>query len=195
MNIPSASVLIHRDKLVRTVQDLCEGLNSIQSSVSSVQSSVNNNPSIWERGTGSNSFKGKNSGNNAACSATGDNSLAVGRNCTSSGESSAALNASTEAKGSSSLAVGFGTTAENGFEFAGGRFNVSNVAAEGETGTTADAHSTLFSMGNGAFNAPKNMFEIMKNGDVYVMGVGGYDGTNAGASGIKTLQTVLSDLA
>ena len=34
----------------------------------------------------------------------------------------------------------------------------------------------------------------MENGDIYVVGLGGYDGTNAGVSGVKTLQTLLSSL-
>ena len=33
-----------------------------------------------------------------------------------------------------------------------------------------------------------NAFEIMQNGDIYVVGLGGYDGTNAGATGVQTLQ-------
>lgn len=37
--------------------------------------------------------------------------------------------------------------------------------------------------------------EVTDTGDVYIMGVGGYDGTNAGESGIKSLQEVLEDLA
>lgn len=40
----------------------------------------------------------------------------------------------------------------------------------------------------------KNAFEIMMNGDIYVIGIGGYDGTNASASTSSTLQTVLQSL-
>ena len=40
-----------------------------------------------------------------------------------------------------------------------------------------------------------NAFYATSDGDVYLMGVGGYDGTNAGEAGVKTLQQVLQDLA
>lgn len=38
-------------------------------------------------------------------------------------------------------------------------------------------------------------FEVTDTGDVYVMGIGGYDGTNADDPETKTLQQVLEDLA
>ena len=39
-----------------------------------------------------------------------------------------------------------------------------------------------------------NAFEVMANGEVYILGVGGYDGTNAGTSGIKSIQEALRDI-
>lgn len=58
---------------------------------------------------------------------------------------------------------------------------------------------TVMELCEGSNNIPsKNLdvaFEATSTGDVYVMGVGGYDGTNAGEAGVKTLQEVLSDLA
>ena len=43
------------------------------------------------------------------------------------------------------------------------------------------------------FEAGKNAIEVDADGGVYIYGVGGYDGTNAGGSGIKTLQEVLAE--
>lgn len=41
----------------------------------------------------------------------------------------------------------------------------------------------------------KNLFEIMRNGDVYVNGLGDYDGTNGGDTYTNSLQKVISDKA
>ena len=41
----------------------------------------------------------------------------------------------------------------------------------------------------------KEGIEVISNGDVYISGVGGYDGTNAGEDNILTLQEILEDLA
>ena len=34
----------------------------------------------------------------------------------------------------------------------------------------------------------------MENGDIYILNLGGYDGTNAGQSGVKTLIGVIGDV-
>ena len=41
----------------------------------------------------------------------------------------------------------------------------------------------------------ESAIEVDANKGLYVYGVGGYDGTNAGQSGVKTLQEVLTELA
>lgn len=63
-----------------------------------------------------------------------------------------------------------------------------NKSSHGNT----DATKTFFSIGDSRSNVESNVFEIMRNDDLYVKSVGGYDGTNASAAGIKTLQTVLN---
>ena len=40
-----------------------------------------------------------------------------------------------------------------------------------------------------------NIFEITENDGIYVVGLGGYDETNAGVSDIKTVQQILVNLA
>ncbi len=70
--------------------------------------------------------------------------------------------------------------ANNIGEHAEGRYNVSHFAAA-EWG---NAGNTIHSVGIGSpsqtleFENSKNAFEIMQNGDAYLYGVGGYDGTN-----------------
>lgn len=98
----------------------------------------------------------------------------------------------TTASGSSSHAEGYYTATLNQSEHAEGQYNVSHSAATeyGSSGNTQHSVGIGTDTGN-----TKNAFEIMQNGDVYVFGMGGYDGTNAGASGIKTLQQVISSLS
>jgi len=38
----------------------------------------------------------------------------------------------------------------------------------------------------------KNAIEVMQNGDAYMIGVGGYNGTNAGATGVSTVNSILN---
>ena len=59
--------------------------------------------------------------------------------------------------------------------------------AEGKYNKSNDG--TISSVGIGTSDSDrKNAFEIMANGDAYLLGVGNYDGTNPGSSGVKTLQ-------
>ena len=82
------------------------------------------------------------------------------------------------------VAIGDGTQTYNRSEVALGR---KNKSSSGQT----DNLKTYFSIGDSTSTA-SNAFEIMVNNDLYVRNVGGYDGTNAGGGGIKTLQTVLN---
>ena len=84
-------------------------------------------------------------------------------------------------------AEGEDTRAFNEAEHAEGAYNKSN------TGNSI-AQKTRHSVGIGTSTTRKNAFEIMQNGDIYILNLGGYDGTNAGQSGVKTLQTLLSSL-
>lgn len=120
--------------------------------------------------------------------ASGAYSHAEGASTEASGYCSHAEGEFTNAAHNSSHAEGIYTIASNAFEHAEGIRNVSNT---GET----DAEKTRHSVGIGTGEDDcKNAFEIMANGDIYVYGVGGYDGTNALSADSKTLQQVITEL-
>ena len=88
------------------------------------------------------------------------------------------------ANGTYSSAIGNSTIANNFAEHASGQFNVSNSGAEGK-------NNTLSSIGIGTSDdSRKNAFEVMKNGDLYVYGIGGYDGTNPIQT--NSIQTIIN---
>ena len=138
-----------------------------------------------------------------ATTAFGEYSHAEGGSTTASNACSHAEGNETKAFGYCSHAEGVGTTApgygshaegehataQNEAEHAEGRYNKSNKSSN----TYGDSGNTQHSIGIGASTADtKNAFEIMQNGDTYLYGVGGYDGTNATASTSNTLQNVVS---
>lgn len=116
------------------------------------------------------------------CVAGGDesgNCVAIGARCVSIEDNSVALCWQT-------VALNFAETA----------LGISNKSHKGDS---ADKQ-TLFSIGNGTqyFNdwgtaKQKNAMEVMKNGDVYIEGVGGYDGINDGFTA-QSVQDVISGL-
>ena len=74
------------------------------------------------------------------------------------------------AKGRASHAEGWYTIANNEGEHASGKYNVSNT-------------DTQFSIGIGSSdNNRKNAFEVKKNGDIYIEGIGGFIGDNSDKS-------------
>lgn len=108
-----------------------------------------------------------------------DGCVALGDRCVSTGGCSVALCWQTVARNFAETALG-----------------ISNKSHKGDS---ADKR-TLFSIGNGTqwFNdwgtaKQKNAMEVMKNGDVYIEGVGGYDGINDGFTA-QSVQEVISGL-
>lgn len=92
----------------------------------------------------------------------------------------------TVASGYFSHAEGSSTVALNSNEHAEGRFNLSN-------NIPAKQQYTLHSVGIGTSSSDrKNAHEIMNNGDHYIYGLGGYDGTNAIEDTSQTLQEVVN---
>lgn len=121
--------------------------------------------------------------------AEGDYSHSEGNGSYAAGESSHAEGQDTLTEGYYSHAEGFNTIAQNDAEHAQGKYNKSNKKTNGTAAQNA-AGSTIHSVGIGtSINDRKNAFEIMQNGDMYVKGIGGYDGTNP--SSAKTLQDEL----
>lgn len=95
---------------------------------------------------------------------------------------------STRAYGNASHAEGHNTIAINAYEHAQGSYNKSNQVIS----TFGDAGNTLNSIGIGTSESTrKNAVEVMQNGDVYVYGVGDYDGTNPGVA--DTLQDAINN--
>lgn len=86
----------------------------------------------------------------------------------------------------SAHAEGRFTEARNLGEHASGVYNKSTASSD-------NAKATLFSIGNGTSETSRsNAVEVKKNGDIYIIGIGGYDGKNYESA--QTLQEVLSQL-
>lgn len=115
--------------------------------------------------------------------AIGQASHAEGHNTTAKGIGSHAEGQETYAGSSYSHTEGFYTIAKNNSEHAQGKNNVSNTGQ-------SDSDKTIHSIGIGIEeSARKNAVEVMTNGDVYINGIGGYDGTNYAQA--QTLQASL----
>lgn len=99
--------------------------------------------------------------------------------------------------------LGVGNTVSNYGELACGRFNTSLKDKDGEDGFK---YSTMFSVGGGVLNSSNlNIIEcilrrkeengnVEKTEEVYIKGIGGYDGTNATSTQSKSLRQVISDI-
>ena len=98
------------------------------------------------------------------------------------------------ASGMGSHAEGTGTTAQNQNEHAEGANNLSHKASD----TFGNAGNTLHSIGDSdLMNVKHNAFEIMQNADMYIKGVGGYQGTDTKVqnASIMTVQEVINSKA
>lgn len=111
--------------------------------------------------------------------AIGTSSHAECRQTTASGTNSHAEGSGTTASGTNSHSEGNYTEAKNQSEHAEGQFNASH---SGSTSFGSSAN-TIHSVGIGTSSSVrKNAVEVMQNGDTYMYGFGGYDGTNPSAS-------------
>lgn len=116
--------------------------------------------------------------------ATGEKSHTEGGQTTASGRQAHAEGSNTIAKGDFSHTEGKGTQTNNESEHAQGQYNISNI------GTDTDDKTTLHSIGIGTSSERKNAHEVMNNGDTFIVGIGGYDGTNPYEA--QTLQKVVN---
>ena len=115
--------------------------------------------------------------------ATGNyGSHAEGRQTVAGSTASHAEGYLSQADGIISHAEGYGTRATNEAEHAEGKYNRSNTGTRHSVGIgTSDT-------------ARKNAVEVMDDGDVFIYGIGGYDGTNPETA--RTLQeTVAASVA
>ena len=141
---------------------------------------------------------------------------AEGEETTASGIGSHAEGEETTASGIGSHAEGNGTTAsyyyahaEGEWTYAGGY--ASHAEGEGTRTTNTAEHAsglynrstfgvTLFSIGIGERNLTpgtdlsKNAFEVDVNGNIYIKGIGNYNGMNIGQSGVESVQEVIARL-
>lgn len=126
--------------------------------------------------------------------ASGNNSMATGHQTSSVGSSSHTEGKGTVANGDYSHAEGLGSAANgrcshaeglntktggNNGAHAQGRYNVGNLNSIDEVGIGSDDENR------------KNAEETTYEGKKYVIGIGGYDGTNAGEDGVQSLQEFL----
>ena len=103
------------------------------------------------------------------------------------------------ASGEGSHVEGIGTNAEGDFSHAAGVFT--NTTNEGEFAcgnrNVSTPNVTVFSIGIGGQEQDKcdhlNAFEVNTDGDLYIKGTGGYDGTNITGVGVKSVQEILSE--
>jgi len=100
-------------------------------------------------------------------------SLTVGERADGStvGTTSVAEGYGITASGEGAHAEGRETVAQNEYEHAQGRYNASHTGSR-------DADITIHSIGVGTPGIPANAVEVMRDGKVFVKGVGGYNGTN-----------------
>ena len=121
--------------------------------------------------------------------AIGDHTHAEGQNTHAVGLNAHAEGLRGWTNGQHSHAEGVDTVTSNTAEHAEGKFNKSNKA----DGSFGSAGNTLHSIGIGTSASDrKNASEVMQNGDIYLLGVGGYDGKNPAAS--KPVQQVIGAL-
>lgn len=146
--------------------------------------------------SGTNSFA---SGNNTT--ASGENSHTEGLETTASGLHSHAEGIRTTATESYSHTEGTNTLAQNKGEHAQGILNISHKANT----TVGDAGNTIHSIGIGLFVTQsqswnrRNAHEVMQNGDMYILGIGNYDGVHikneqGAPANLQTLQEVIAAL-
>ena len=128
--------------------------------------------------------------------ASGTSSHAQGYSCLSKGGYSFAGGMHSSANGDYSIALGYYVCATTDSSAAFGAYN--KPALYGtiyEYNRPAASAQTLFSIGNGSSLTRRNMFEIKANGDVYIYGLGNYDGTNSpGNTGYSSTVRPLQDL-
>lgn len=133
-----------------------------------------------------------------------ENSILFGQYIANNSKNSIAVgtclndNLAHDGKGLSSVSLfGIYNSVKNSGEFACGIGNVSNLVENGNV-----RHCTLFSIGSYINKQNSNALEVLikKEGqtvtdsNMYVYGIGNYDGTNATSTQSKSLQTVISDI-
>ena len=180
----------HVEGLLNTVTGIIAHAEGYGNTASGQQSHVEGQNSVAS-GAGSHCEGGASTASGKYSHAEGQHTIASGKFSHTEGWGN--TNDEVQASGDASHAEGYKTIAQNTTEHAEGTCNESHKAST----TYGNAGNTQHSIGISIDSANrKNAFEIMQNGDVYVYGVGTYDGKTLKASGnnVKTLQDVIADL-
>lgn len=145
---------------------VAEGANSTASGDYSHAEGKSKASGSYSHAEGDSTAEGNYSHAEGGSTASGAQAHAEGNNSIASGANSHAEGYNTTASAAAAHAEGQGTIATNPAEHAQGSYNKSNA-------------NTIHSIGMGVDNDNrKNIVEVMNNGDIYIYGVGGYDGTN-----------------
>ena len=166
-------------------------------------------------------FQQDRNGNNTAVTVgsrypnmqVGENSLVVGNTCAAqyngsmaTGYMSVAGQGYAHAEGDQTSAFGLGSHAEGNFAVTSNNAMYSHAEGIGTQTSNAGEHaegrynkstsnSTLWSIGFGdSTNNRKNAVEVTTDGKIWVYGIGGYLGNNAGASGVLDLAAYLASV-
>ena len=213
-NLASKAEKSYVDTKLASKQDVLNASNNISISnnkISALGYTYNdywNSFSIGKQGVTS---KNTASGNNAFAegsktTASGNNSHSEGYNTKAAGNQSHAEGTETTASGFASHAEGYQNVTYNRGEHAEGYLNISHTYDAGYTDVSSFDKITIHSTGVGYewtdgsdwFWQHQNGIEIMRNGDVYLYGVGGYDGVHIKnedpSINVQTLQDVISSL-
>lgn len=133
------------------------------------------------------------------CEASGRSCHAEGRDTRAGGTYSHAEGFNTRAYGNSAHAEGSNNDANSDYSHAEGLNTIANNPAEHAQGMYNVSHSgeasevkTIHSIGIGDTNERRNAVEVMENGDVYIIGLGDYGGTNPETA--TTLQQVIGSM-
>lgn len=123
-------------------------------------------------------------------SARGAHSEGLQTKANAEGSHTEGLSTTTDTDAKYSHAEGNNTITYNTAEHAEGFYNKSHKS-------TDPAEATVSSIGIGSSTLRKNAFEVMQNGDAYLMGVGNYEGKDiaSATNNIKTLATVINSKA
>ena len=114
--------------------------------------------------------------------ASGGDAHAEGETTTASGDASHAEGNNTTASGDYSHSEGEGTSATGIASHAQGKYNLSSNDSVDEVGIGT------------SFVDRKNAEETKNDGRKFIIGIGGYDGTNASGGTAKTLQQVITEI-
>ena len=127
--------------------------------------------------------------------ASGFASHVEGSSTKAEGSASHAEGSSTKAEGSASHAEGSGSIGTGSFSHVEGHCTIANNEAEHAEGMFNKSNTnTISSIGIGTgYDDRKNAFEVMQDGKAYLIGVGGYTGTNPAEA--QTLQKVFEDIS